>query len=426
MAAKSWQLNFIDSIDEPGLSTSPKRIHQGGNSGYQAIGLAHAWGAERVVLLGYDMQRTGGKSHWHGDHKGGLPNLGPAMTTWPAKFATIAAQWPHVVNASRQTALTCFPRVTLADALAEPEQAVMPLVVHGMHGMGDNLHQRAILRELMQTREVWLETPWPSIYHDLIGPRLHLMTKGSTLRTQAKNAAREAALYSPVRPPAGAESLTISYPPATIRERRSVLGAMSSVCGVPVGDFRLPVPAEWGDSVFRGFPGETKIIIFRPLIERSEWSGCKNRNPDPSVYLQTLETARAAMPDAIAVSVADLVDGKEWLAGPQPTCDIEFHHGELTFNELAALWRAASLVIAAPGFGIVLAQAVETPCIVVFGGYEGSYSFDAGAVVSPTLTVGRGCDCFSHTHRCVKTDHGIGGVDGFVNNVILTASKRRN
>lgn len=248
-AARAYGMNYIESIDAPGLSESPRRIHQGGNSGYQALGLAHAWGAARAVLLGYDMQRTGGKSHWHGDHKGGLANLGPALSAWPGRFDAVHRQWPHVVNASRQTAITCFPRVSLAEALIEPEDVVMPLLVHGMHGLGDNLHQRAIVRELMKTREVWLETPWPSIYHDLIGPRLHVITRGATLRTQAKNATREAALYDRRPPPQGADVLKISYPPALIRQERGVLAAMAKQCGVDVGDFRMPVPREWSEKL---------------------------------------------------------------------------------------------------------------------------------------------------------------------------------
>lgn len=415
-AAREYRLKFINSVDEPGLSESPHVINQGGNSGYQAIGLAYAWGAARVILLGYDMQRTGGKSHWHGDHKGGLPNLGPALATWPAKFEAIARQWPHVVNATRETALTCFPRATLADALIDPPEALMPLLVQGQHGMGDCLHARAVIREFMKTREVWLETPWPSIYHDLVGPRLHLVTRGATLRTQAKNAAREAEAYraSP-RCPAGAEELRVSYPPDVIRANRGnggVLAAMSQVCGVPVGDFRMPVPPVWSYGLT--LPAGRPIVIFRPLMERSEWSGCRNRNPDPATYLDVLVRAREALPDAFVISIADLEPGKEWLVGPHPTVDLELHAGELDFQGVAALWSVASLVISSPGFGIVLAQAVETPCIVVFGGYEGSYSFDAGARVTPTHTVGRGCDCFSHTHQCRRTSDGLDGVKDFI------------
>lgn len=160
--------------------------------------------------------------------------------------------------------------------------------------------------------------------------------------------------------------------------------------------------------------GSRHLIIFRPLMERSEWSGCRNRNPDPSTYLQVLADARAALPGAFVISIADLVPGKEWLVGPQPEVDLQLHAGELDFQGVAALWSVASLVISSPGFGIVLAQAVETPCIVVFGGYEGSYSFDEGARVTPTLAVGLGCDCFSHTHACRRSADGIERVKNFI------------
>lgn len=416
LAAQAFGMYFIDSVDLPGLSDSPRRIHQGGNSGYQALGLAHAWGAERVVLLGYDMQRTGGQSHWHGDHKGGLPNLGPALAAWPGRFDAVQRQWPHVINATRQTAITAFPRMSLAAALADVEETVMPLVVHGMHGMGDNLHQRAIVRELMKTRDVWLETPWPSLYHDMAGQRLHLITRGSTLRTQAKNAEREADLYEKRYPPAGSDSLTVSYPPALIRQERGVLAAMSLQCGVPVGDFTMPVPPEWAHGI--ELPAGRPVIVFRPLVERTEWSGCRNRNPNATAHLAALAAAREALPGAFVVSVADLVPGKEWLTGPQPVCDLELHAGELDFQGLAALWVAASVVVSAPGFGVVLGQAVGTPVICIFGGYEGRYSFDAGAARVPTLAIGMGCDCFSHTHKCVKTDDGLGDVAGFIDRAV--------
>ena len=32
------------------------------------------------------------------------------------------------------------------------------LYVEGMHGLGDNIHQRAVLRKLVQAYDVWLET----------------------------------------------------------------------------------------------------------------------------------------------------------------------------------------------------------------------------------------------------------------------------
>jgi hypothetical protein len=92
-----------------------------GNSGAAALSLAALGGAGRIVLLGYDVQHTGGQTHWHGDHPPGLGNA-KGVKLWPAKFAKAAEYAARrgsvVVNASRQTALTCFPRVVLEDELA--------------------------------------------------------------------------------------------------------------------------------------------------------------------------------------------------------------------------------------------------------------------------------------------------------------------
>lgn len=89
-----------------------------GNSGAAAINLAAHLGAKRIILLGYDCQKTGGKTHWHGDHPHGLGNAG-MIDRWAGRFAELARDLGGVAvfNATRETALTCFPRVTLEDAL---------------------------------------------------------------------------------------------------------------------------------------------------------------------------------------------------------------------------------------------------------------------------------------------------------------------
>lgn len=91
------------------------------NSGAGAISLAAHWGARRIVLLGYDCQRTGGQAHWHGDHPKGLGNAG-TIDRWPAIFARLAkslAGRVTVINATRETALTCFERRSLSEALGD-------------------------------------------------------------------------------------------------------------------------------------------------------------------------------------------------------------------------------------------------------------------------------------------------------------------
>ncbi len=373
------------------------------NSGAGAISLAAMRGATRVILLGYDAQITGGQAHWHPDHPTGLGNAG-SVAKWPAQFKDLARRVSkvQVLNASRATALECFPRQGLSQALAESEVSKPPLLVNGMHGLGDNLHQRAIVRELLEEWDVWLETPWPCLYHDLDG--LKMVGKGSRLRTQAKNAQREASRYSATPVPAGARSLEVRYPPDAVRKRGSVLAAMAAQCAVEPGDFRLPVKREWverAEAMVRKWAPDRPILIVRPLVERKEWGGCRNRNPEAGGYRELFEAIRDRF---FVVSLADLEPGKEWLSGEALPADVSLHAGELDVEVMAGLFSLAAAVYTAPGFAVILAQAVGVPVVSVFGGYESSASFSAGAAFSPYLGLDpvRPCQCFSHVHNCDK------------------------
>lgn len=93
---------------------------QGQNSGAGAIALAHRFGARRVILLGYDCGYDGARRHWHGDHPegGGSGNAG-SVDKWPAQFRALRRTVPglDIINCSRKTALTIFPRANLEDVL---------------------------------------------------------------------------------------------------------------------------------------------------------------------------------------------------------------------------------------------------------------------------------------------------------------------
>lgn len=97
-------------------------IRCGNNSGHAALSWAVHQGARTVVLLGYDMQHTGGKAHWHDDHPKPLGNFAPGMPELCQKnMRTLAADLERigvrVINCTRETALTCFERRPLEDLL---------------------------------------------------------------------------------------------------------------------------------------------------------------------------------------------------------------------------------------------------------------------------------------------------------------------
>lgn len=91
--------------------------HHGHNSGAGAILLADHFGFSKVLLLGYDCQRTGGKSHWHGDHKKPLGNI-QSMPHWRGQFYAVKdAISAEVINVTRETALDIWTTGRLEDEL---------------------------------------------------------------------------------------------------------------------------------------------------------------------------------------------------------------------------------------------------------------------------------------------------------------------
>jgi hypothetical protein len=133
-AAREFWLNYIAETNRPGLSTSPDIVHHGHGSGYTLLNLAYLMGAERIVLLGYDLKyapdydgkaRQIGSSqrHYFGEYPAALQH-------WPSVYVrdgrhiellglyrSVAAQGAvEIINCSPDSALDCFP-VAIIDAV---------------------------------------------------------------------------------------------------------------------------------------------------------------------------------------------------------------------------------------------------------------------------------------------------------------------
>lgn len=138
-AADKYGIHFIEGRLQPagfGLSTDPRYIHHGHGSGYQLLEMAKRAGADRVILLGYDLayapdydgatRRPGsGPRHFFGEYEPGLQH-------WPkaairdgvhielVRFYTCVAEQMHatgprqIINCSGGV-LECFPRMDIAD-----------------------------------------------------------------------------------------------------------------------------------------------------------------------------------------------------------------------------------------------------------------------------------------------------------------------
>jgi hypothetical protein len=95
-------------------------IHYGKHSGFQAINLGLRF-SRLVVIVGFDMKGT----HFFGAHKRPLRQK-MNYSRWVAEMHEAARHLPkqyRIINATEDSALECFERMSLAEALNEARQA---------------------------------------------------------------------------------------------------------------------------------------------------------------------------------------------------------------------------------------------------------------------------------------------------------------
>jgi hypothetical protein len=129
-AAKRYGLCHI-VVDHAmrGLSRDPEALAWGQNGGYQAIGLAYKFGARKIILCGFDMQKgPHGETHHHGPHGNGLSDGDPSG--WVRGFdqlaADLRAESVEAINCTQRTALTAFQRADLAATLSALAREAIP------------------------------------------------------------------------------------------------------------------------------------------------------------------------------------------------------------------------------------------------------------------------------------------------------------
>lgn len=268
------------------------------------------------------------------------------------------------------------------------------MLIHGMHGLGDNLYQRCVIREV--PGDVILMTPWPQIYADL---PIRCLPAKSTLRTQAKN------------------------------ERRSVFSRM--LVGRPAKRWHYvssdaPIPqalaAQFGVTprVFDGppvvAPSREPYIVVRPATIRKEWRA-DSRNPHAGYIDRAVQALRGRFR---IVSVADLRDGEEWPSEPLPYADERYHEGQLPVEQLLGLVAGAAGVVGGVGWAVPAAVAYRVPMLLLFGGW-GKHNGPARIFGRPMdisqidkVFPDAFCMCSSYAHACNKRVSNIDArVDAF-------------
>jgi hypothetical protein len=116
-SATKFNLEWTNGKHNSGFSVDPNLIHFGSNSGYQQLNIAFLMGCNKFILLGYNMRHINGKSHFFGDHQGGMNNSSP-YKSFLQKYETIQEPIKKlIVNCTADSALRAFRKEDLKEAL---------------------------------------------------------------------------------------------------------------------------------------------------------------------------------------------------------------------------------------------------------------------------------------------------------------------
>lgn len=114
--AADYGVKVIKGFHNLGLSLRQDKIHYGANSGYQALNIAFLMGGRKFILVGYNMQKVQGKTHFFGDHNG-MNNNSP-YKMFIRNFYSIQEPIKElIVNCTPNSALDCFRMGNLEEEL---------------------------------------------------------------------------------------------------------------------------------------------------------------------------------------------------------------------------------------------------------------------------------------------------------------------
>jgi hypothetical protein len=114
--AAKWGVKVIKGFHNTGFSLRQDKVHYGSNSGYQALNIAFLMGGRKFILVGYNMQKIKGKSHFFGDHMQ-MSNNSP-YNIFVQNYNSIQGPIRDlVVNCTENSALNCFRKSNLEEEL---------------------------------------------------------------------------------------------------------------------------------------------------------------------------------------------------------------------------------------------------------------------------------------------------------------------
>lgn len=112
-------VRILRNTGNEGIERDPSGLRTGYNSGFQAVNLAVHFGVKRILLLGFDMWRgPDGEQNWFGPHPNHVASpYGLFLKAFATSVEPLRKLGIEVINCSRFTVLSLFPKMTIEEAL---------------------------------------------------------------------------------------------------------------------------------------------------------------------------------------------------------------------------------------------------------------------------------------------------------------------
>lgn len=113
------------------LETDLSQVANGGTSGYSAVNFAFLKRAREIYLFGFDFRSTGKDWHANEAHYGAKRNMSEkSWERWAMAFKPMAQKLSQhgvtVWNASPDSAIAAFPKITIDEAIARLRHGARP------------------------------------------------------------------------------------------------------------------------------------------------------------------------------------------------------------------------------------------------------------------------------------------------------------
>lgn len=242
--------------------------------------------------------------------------------------------------------------------MEEGSRQMMPCIIDGMQGIGDNIYQHPIVQRLVEIhQDVYLRTPWPQLYQDIAD--LKFLRPRTKLRVQSENVENWVGwAQEPDQKKRFYRKVKLTYLGAPAPYYRTML----HTAGLPPSSYFLSLR-------FNMITERRSIALIRPPTVRRDWR-YPARNPKVQYIEWAIDYLKKQGMETFVI--ASIKNPDEIYDERRPEgADFYFEQGELSVLDMLDLCQVSRVVVGGVGFIVPMCIATGARGVIVHGGCGG-------------------------------------------------------